>query len=106
MDVTTERPAFQFRMRDLVWAVGLAAVALGMGVTCRRFVLLRSDAWRLFGTFFFFGLLAISCIGAGVCLGGGAGCLLRKPKEGAICGFFAALAALPFVIDRALEWAR
>ena len=83
MTLMTERLTFQFRMRDLLWAVSLFGVALGLGLTFRRGAA-TANAESVIPIF-------LEYIAAGACFGAGVGCLFRKPKLGAIWGFAASV---------------
>ena len=78
-----ERPKFQFRMRDLFWAVSLMGASLGLGVA-----FFRGDV---------FGPAGFLCayFGCPVLFASGVGCLVRRPFQGAICGGLIATVILP-----------
>jgi hypothetical protein len=79
----TERSKFQFRMRDLLWAVGLIGVSLAPWAYWHR---IDGSDNALVALIAFFASAA--CFGAGV------GCIWRKPDFGAV---FGGLAAIPIL---------
>jgi hypothetical protein len=85
MTLMAERSKFQFRMRDLLWAVSLIGVAAGLWAINPSSPGYRSPA-----------ALGFIC-SSGVCFGAGIGCLFHKPVWGAVAGLVvAAVLALPF----------
>ena len=77
------RPKFQFRLQDLLWAIGLIAVALGEWVAFIRFKKWSADPFLFSLIFVYFS--SIACFGAGI------GCLFRKPIRGGCIGLAFAL---------------
>jgi hypothetical protein len=87
-----DRARFQYRMRDLAWAVSLIAAALGLGLA---FVRLRArfdleySASAMDSTgpvALWYWLVVAAYMGAGVLGGAGVGCLFRGPHWGAAIG--------------------
>ena len=83
MPIMAERPKFQFRTRDLLWAVSLMGMALGMALVCWREVSTMehtpgiAENWHV---------ILLSFTLAALCFGAGIGTLLRHPLLGAFSG--------------------
>ena len=82
-----ERPKIQFRLRDLLWAVSLLGVAIGLWLAYwREFYTLNPFwrepdfiiVWKAWHRVWYFG--AFGCLGAAM------GVPVRRPWVGAICG--------------------
>lgn len=81
--MTAERLKFQFRMRDLLWAVSLVAVAISLEIAIapgEERIRRGLDA----NTFAMLLLVKHPCCGA--VFGAGIGCLFQKPGWGALLG--------------------
>jgi len=78
-----ERPKFQFRMRDVLWAVSLIGVAAGLAALLWRRYQQQIDSMAVE---IILGVLAAGFLGAGL------GCVFRRPLIGAGVTIFAAFA--------------
>jgi hypothetical protein len=77
MTLMAERRKFQYRMRDLLWAVSLIGAGLGMGLAGVRLAASNSE----------FGGLPLPLFGfAAACFGAAIGCLVQRPFAGARSG--------------------
>jgi hypothetical protein len=88
MILMAERAKFQFRMRDLLWAVSLAAISVALGLAWWRYVRTAKQHNEA--------LLFILYFGSGAFFGAAVGVLLRKWLVGAVVG--ALLAGLLFTV--------
>src|SRR5687768_1831650 len=79
MTLMAERQRFQFRMRDLLWAVSLIGVSLGLGLTFLR-VAENASPFDAGAPFVMLGLF----FGASAAFGAGIGSLFRRPALGAV----------------------
>ena len=78
-----DRPAFQFRLRDLLLSMSFFAAALGAGLAFWREAALRRGGYIFPFTPY---LLVLYAFIALVCVGAAIGSLFCCPVRGAVCG--------------------
>jgi hypothetical protein len=83
MILMDERTTFQFRMRDLLWAVSLIGVALGSLLGAWRILRLFPGPVTPLAVAAIFLLFELAIVSAGSAFGA----LFRHPKVGALWGF-------------------
>ena len=87
-----ERPPFQFRLRDLLWAVSLIGVSLGLGVATWRTAMLLSKPDPVVTEVSFF--LVPAFIGCVTAFCAGIGSIFRESLRGAVAGVVIAAAVI------------